>query len=54
MTKSKALDRILADLGLPRSCEDYVLQTMGRLGCDDDIDMETVKSLEVVIRKEMQ
>jgi hypothetical protein len=53
MTKAKALEKILADLGLPKSCEDYVLQTMGMLGCDDDLDRDTVKGVEIVIRQEM-
>lgn len=53
MTKEKALEKILADLGLPRSCEDYVLQIMGMLGCGDDLDRDTVKGVEIVLRREM-
>ena len=52
MTKTKALEKILADLGLPKSCEDYVLQTMGMLGCDDNLDRDTIKSIELVIKQE--
>ena len=52
MTKTKALEKILADLGLPKSCEDYVLQTIGMLGCDDNLDRDTIKSIELVIKQE--
>lgn len=54
MNREKAIERILKDLGLPRSCEDYVYQTIGLLGCDDTLDLETVKSVEMVIQREMQ
>jgi hypothetical protein len=54
MTKEKAVERILSDLHLPRNCEDYVYQTIGLLGCDDTLDLETVKGVEIVIQREMQ
>ena len=54
MTREKAIEKILSDLGLPRACEDYVLQTIALLGCDDDLDNETIKGIEIVIRREMQ
>lgn len=53
MTRDKAIDRILKDIGLNHNLEDYVLQTIGRLGCDDDIDLETVFAIEEVIRREL-
>ena len=53
MTKAKELEKILTDLGLPKSCEDYVLQTIGKLGCDDDLDKDTIKGVEIVIKQEM-
>ena len=54
MTREKAIEKILFDLGLPRACEDYVLQTIAMLGCDDELDNETVKGVEIVIRREMR
>ena len=54
MTREKAIEKILSDLGLPRACEDYVLQTIALLGCDDDLDNETIMGFEIVIRREMQ
>lgn len=54
MTKEKAVERILSDLHLSRNCEDYVYQTIGLLGCDDELDNETVKGVEIVIRREMR
>lgn len=54
MTREKAIERILKDLGLPRSCEDYVYQTFGRLGIEDDLDLETVKAVELVMQREMR
>ncbi len=53
MSREDAIEKILADLGLPRSCEDYVLQTIGLLGCDDPLDIETVKGVELVLKREM-
>ena len=53
MTRERAIERILADLGLPRSCEDYVRQTIAMLGCDDTLDLETVKGVEIVLKRDM-
>lgn len=53
MSREDAIEKILADLKLPRSCEDYVLQTIGLLGCDDTLDIETVKGVELVLKREM-
>ena len=54
MTREDAVSKILSDLGLPRSCEDYVYQMMGLLGCDDELDPETVKGVELVIKRDMK
>jgi hypothetical protein len=54
MTREKAIEKILSDLGLPRACEDYVLQTIALLGCDDELDNETVKGVEIVLRRDMR
>lgn len=54
MTRDKAVEKILADLRLPRACEDYVYQTMGMLGCGDELDNETIKGVEIVLRREMR
>lgn len=53
MKRAKAVEKIMTDLNLPRSCEDYVWNTIGMLGCDDDLDKDTVKGVELVIRQEM-
>ena len=49
MTKQKAIQKILKDMGLHSSYEDYVLQTIGKLGCDDNIDLETISAIKQVI-----
>ena len=53
MTREKAIEKILADLGLPRNCEDYVRQTIAMLGCGDTLDLETVKGVELVLKRDM-
>lgn len=53
MTREKAIQKILADLRLPQSCENYVLQTIAMLGCGDTLDIETVRGVEIVIQREM-
>ena len=53
MTKQKAIQKILKDMGLHSSYEDYVLQTIGRLGCDDNIDLETISAIKQVILRDI-
>lgn len=53
MTKEKAVQKILTDLHLPSSSEDYVRFTIGVLGCDDTIDLDTVKAIKEVIQKDI-
>ena len=53
MNKAKAIEKIMSDLHLPASCEDYVWQQVGMLGCDDEMDLETIKGVEIVLRREM-
>ena len=53
MTKEKAIQQILKEMGLHNSYEDYVLQTIGRLGCDNNIDIETVSAIKQVILKDL-
>jgi len=54
MTRQKAIDKILSDLNLSAEYEDFVLQTIGRLGCDNTLDLDTVKAVEQVIRNEFR
>ena len=53
MNRDKAVEKIMADLHLPRSCEDYVWNTIGMLGCGETLDKETIKGVELVLRNEM-
>lgn len=54
MTKQQAIDRIVKRLHMPFDCEDYVIQTIGRLGCGDKIDLETANVIEEVVKKELR
>lgn len=54
MTKKQAVERIVKNLHMSFDCEDYVVQTIGRLGCGDKIDLETAKVIEEVVRKELR
>lgn len=54
MTKKQAIERIVKRLSLPFDCEDYVIQTIGRLGCGDKIDLETANVIEEVVRRELR
>ena len=40
MTKSKAIEKIMKDMKLPEQCEGYVIYTIGRLGCEESIDID--------------
>lgn len=53
MKRDKVVDKILSDLHLPKTYEDYIYQTLGRLGCAEPIDIDTVKAVETVIKKEL-
>lgn len=53
MTKQKAIQKILKDIGLHSSYEDYVVQTIGKLGCDDNIDLETISAIKQVILNDL-
>lgn len=55
MDREKAIETIMTDLGLPARLEQYVRNTMSRLGVTDDkVDRETVAALKIVIRRDMQ
>lgn len=54
MTREKAIERILSDLHLGTEYEDFVLQTIGRLGCGARLDLETVKAVEQVIKNDFR
>lgn len=54
MTKSKAIEKIMKDMGLPKQCEGYVIYTIGRLGCEEIIDIDTVNAIEDTIRQELK
>lgn len=53
MTRERAIEKIMSDLGLHPQCEDYVLQMMGRLGCEDSVDVETIAAIEIVIKRDL-
>lgn len=52
MTRAKAVEKIMNDLGLTNDLEDYVYRTIGMLGCGDTLDRETVKGVKEVIKRE--
>lgn len=54
MTKSKAIEKIMKDMKLPEQCEGYVIYTIGRLGCEESIDIDTVDAIKEVIRQELR
>ena len=54
MKRGKAIDKIMADLQLSDRYLDYVVQTLGRLGCDENLDLDTVAAVEQVIRNDMR
>ena len=54
MTREKAISKIITDLNNPLVTEDFVLQTIGRLGCGQTLDLQTVSAVEQVIRNEFR
>ena len=53
MTKSKAIEKIMKDMKLPEQCEGYVIYTIGRLGCGNTIDLETIDGIKQTIKQEL-
>ena len=52
MTRQKAVDKIMLELGLPNNMEDRVWQWYGELtGSSDSADLDTVKALKEAIQK---
>ena len=54
MTKKKAIEKIMKDMCLPEQCEGYVVYTIGRLGCDNTIDIDTINEIKEVIKSELK
>ena len=51
MNRAKAIQKIMSDMRLTPDMADYVNFTIGYLGCGPDLDLETIKAVKEVIKK---
>lgn len=49
MRRQKAIEKIMTDLHLGPQFENFVLQTIGELGCGEEIDSMTVRVIKQII-----
>jgi len=53
MKKKRAIERLMKELNLCDKMEYYVVSTFGRMGCEENIDLDTYNCVRDYIRKEL-